>query len=500
MKIITAEQTRQLDAYTIKHEPIPSIDLMERAASTFAKWFIEKYQEAVIPVVIFCGPGNNGGDGLAIARMLHHKGYEVKVVLCQISKNTSEDYNINLERLPKKDTILVELLEKGDDLPSLPGSAIIIDALFGSGLNRPVEGYWGKLLQHLNEAEGCTRISVDIPSGMFADQPTEGISFEAHLTFSFELPKLGFFFPENFHRVGQWEARSIGLDQGFIGELTTEQYYLDEAMAKKIWRPRNKFDHKGHFGHALLICGSYGKMGAAVLAARACLRSGAGLLTVHIPQCGYTTMQSSLPEAMASVDLGTHYFSSVPDLSPYKAIGIGSGLDKQSESRTALRQVLEKTEIPLVLDADALNIIAEENWQTLIPGHSILTPHPKEFERLFGPSAHSFERLELAKQKAKQLQLYIILKGAHSLIVCPDGRVYFNSTGNPGMATAGSGDVLTGMVTSFMAQGYSPQDAALFGVYLHGLAGDLAAKEIGLEAMIAGDLVAHIGEGYKRLG
>jgi NAD(P)H-hydrate epimerase len=210
-------------------------------------------------------------------------------------------------------------------------------------------------------------------------------------------------------------------------------------------------------------------------------------------------MQTSLPEAMASVDLGTHYFSSAPELSPYKAIGIGSGLDKQQESRTALRQVLEKAEIPLVLDADALNIISEENWQSLIPANSILTPHPKEFERLFGASAHSFERLELAKLKAKQLQIYIILKGAHSLVVCPDGQVYFNSTGNPGMATAGSGDVLTGMVTSLLAQGYNPKDAALFGVFLHGLAGDLAAKEIGVEAMIAGDLVAHIAKGYKGL-
>lgn len=499
MKIISAEQTRALDAHTIDQEPIASIDLMERASATFVNWFVDKFGEPVTPVIIFCGPGNNGGDGLAIARMLHHKGYEVEVVLCQISKNTSDDYQINLGRLPKKDTILIATLEQEAAFPNLPERAIIIDAIFGSGLNRPVEGYWGGLLQYLSQTAQGPKISVDIPSGMFADQPTTGISFQADYTFSFELPKLGFFFAENFHRVGQWQARSIGLDPEFIKDLPSEYFFLDGALAKSLWRPRSKFAHKGHFGHALLICGSYGKIGAAVLATKACLRSGVGLLTTHIPQCGYDIMQTTVPEAMVSVDLGTHYFSSVPDLESYRSIGIGSGLDKQPESRTALRQVLEKKEEELVIDADALNIISKEKWQRLIPPNSILTPHPKEFERLFGPSSNSFERMKLAQQKAQELQVYIILKGAHTLIVCPDGLAFFNSTGNPGMATAGSGDVLTGIVTSLAAQGYSPKEAALLGVYLHGRAGDLAAAEKGTEALIAGDLVDYLGAAFKSL-
>jgi len=496
MKIITAQQTHELDAYTIEKEPIPSIDLMERASYKFVRWFVTKFKDLLRPVVIFCGPGNNGGDGLAIARLLHHKGYIVEVVICKISDNTSEDFDINLGRLPQKDTVMVRYLEKGEEFPGFPPQGIIIDAIFGSGLNRPVEGYWAGLLEHLNGMEEVERVAVDIPSGMFADQLTESVSFRAHFTFSFELPKLGFFFPENFQRVGHWEVRSIGLSQEYLQQLSSPNEYVDEQMAKSLLRRRGKFDHKGHYGHALLICGSYGKVGAAVLASRACLRSGAGLLSIHAPQCAYTILQTTIPEAMVSVDLGTHFFSQAPELDKYKGIGIGSGLDKEQESRTALAQLLEKTEKPLVIDADALNIIAEEKRHEDIPKNSILTPHPKEFERLFGPSKNGFERMELARKKAKEHQLHIVLKGAHTMTACPDGTCYFNGSGNPGMATGGSGDVLTGVITSLVAQGYAPKSAAIFGVYLHGRAGDLAVEGIGEEALIAGDIVDFLGKAF----
>ncbi len=496
MKIITAQQTHELDAYTIKKDDIPSIELMERASKTFVKWFEKQFPDLLMPVFICCGPGNNGGDGLAIARLLHHKGYIVELILFHITDNTSEDYNINLERLPKRDTIAVQTLEKDADFPRIPEGSIVIDAIFGSGLNRPVEGYWEDCLQQLNQLKEVIRVSVDIPSGMFADKHTEGTSFQADYTFSFELPKQGFFFPENFHRVGRWVARSIGLNKDFLEQLPSTSYYVDQAMAQSLLKHRSKFDHKGHYGHALLICGSYGKVGAAVLSGRGCLRSGVGLLSIHAPQCAYNILQTSIPEAMISVDFGTHYFSSLPDLKPYKGIGVGSGLDKQSESRTALRQLLDKTTLPLVIDADALNIIAEEKWHELIPPNSILTPHPKEFERLFGPSNDGFERMELARQQAEKYQIYIILKGAHTMVASPDGNCYFNATGNPGMATGGSGDVLTGVITSLFAQGYDPQTAAILGVFLHGRAGDLAAREIGEEALIAGDIVDYLGRAF----
>ncbi len=496
MKIISAEQTRQLDNYTILNEPIASIDLMERASLTFVQWFVTQFKDQERPIYICCGPGNNGGDGLAIARLLHHKGYSIEVVLCQIGSRFSEDYQVNLKRLPSHDTILIHTLEKGNSFPVFSEKAIFVDALFGSGLNRPVAGYWAEFLEYLNELDTHSLIAVDVPSGLFADQTTESTSLCVDYTFSFELPKLAFFIPENGSRVGEWIVESIGLNSEFIEQLNTVYHFLDQKLAKEWLKPRAKFAHKGTFGHSLLICGSYGKVGAALLAGKACLRSGVGLVSMHVPQCAYTILQLGVPEAMLSIDQGELYFSQIPRLDSYKSVGIGCGLDKQEESRKALFQLLKQIEVPLVIDADALNIIAEEKWHDLIPKNSIITPHPKEFERLFGPSKNGFERIELARIQAKKYQIHIVLKGAHTLVVRPDGNCFFNGTGNPGMATGGSGDALTGVICGLLAQGYLPEKAASMGVFIHGLAGDLAAKEFGQEAMIAGDIVDFLGKAF----
>jgi len=282
----------------------------------------------------------------------------------------------------------------------------------------------------------------------------------------------------------------------------TESVYnflTKEFISGKIKR-REKFSHKGTYGHALLIAGSYGKMGASVLASQACLRSGVGLLTSHVPRLGYEIIQNSVPEAMISIDPFETVFSEVPELSPFSAIGIGPGLDKMPETQFALKALLQAKPNKLIIDADALNILSEnQDWYGLLPENTILTPHPKEFERLAGPSSNSFQRLQIQLQFSAKYNVIVVCKGANTCITFPDGRVFFNSTGNPGMATGGSGDVLTGIIVGLLAQNYSPEDATLIGVYLHGLAGNLAATEFGEYSLIAGDIISHLGKAFLQL-
>lgn len=498
MKIFNTRQIRDLDASTIAQEPIASIDLMERAAMTFVEWFVALFPDSSQRVAIYCGPGNNGGDGLAVARLLHQRFYVVQVVYCAIGNGTSPDFRKNWERLPRWNELVVQELKEGAPFPVIDPSAVLIDAIFGSGLNRPLTGYWGELLQFLNQHSG-PKVAIDVPSGLFADAPTTGISFEADYTLGFELPKLAYFFAENERRIGQWQIRSIGLDPVFIQDEKTANYYVDASTAKALLKKRSKHAHKGTFGHALLISGSFGMMGAAQLSAKACLRSGVGLLSIHSPKCGYPILQISIPEAMVSVDHHEFQWSEAPQLDKYAAIGVGPGLSSKTTVISALDQFLDRCTAPLVLDADALNIIAAQGWQKRIPVDAILTPHPKEFERLFGASANEFERLELLREQAQSLQIHILLKGAYSCFADPMGHCYFNSTGNPGMATGGSGDVLTGILTGLLAQGYTPLQAGLLGMYVHGLAGDIAAEQLGQEALIASDIIDNLGKAFQSL-
>ncbi|MFK7947672.1 MAG: NAD(P)H-hydrate dehydratase [Saprospiraceae bacterium] len=496
MKIFTAPQIKALDRRTIKEQNLPTLELMERAAKAFTNWFLKRYDFRQ-NIQVLCGIGDNGGDGLAIARLLYERDYAVTVYVLKFSNKFTKDFKRNLESLRYR-SIEIIYVEPGEKLPNLDAEAITIDAILGSGLSRPVEGWLGGIIKQVNENVKTT-IAVDIASGLFADEHTENISILPKQTFCFELPKLAFFFPENYKRVGDWYVDTIQSSKKGIEETTTPYFYITPKIIKKAYRPRSKFDHKGTYGRAMLIVGSKGMMGAGLLAAKACLRSGVGLATVHVPQCGYSIAQTAIPELMVSVDTDADSFSEVPDLIRYNAVGIGCGIGESEATKDALKIFLENTQLPMVIDASALNIIAHNSWHHLIPKNSIITPHHGEFHRLFGETSNDFERNNLQRLKAKELGIFIILKGAHSSIACPDGNCYFNSTGNPGMATGGSGDVLTGILTAFLTQGYEPLEAALLGIYLNGLAGDLAAEEHGFVSMIAGDIIDYLGKAFRKI-
>lgn len=497
MKIFNAEQIRAWDAYTIENEPIRSVDLMNRAAQAFAHWFTGLYADTRRPVFVFAGTGNNGGDGLALARILHRKSYEIRLFICDFGGKRSTDFERQLQMLPPRDNLPVQTLHPSAGLPSVPPAAVVVDALFGSGLSRPPEGAWAETIAFLNNLPNEI-VSIDVPSGLFVDRYTASPCVRAHRVFSFETPKLAFFMPENAAWLGEWAFGSIGLHPEYAAQTDTPFTYLTAAALNL--RARRKFDHKGTFGHALLIAGSYGKMGAAVLAARAALRAGAGLVTVHAPACGGAILQTAVPEAMFSADRRAKLWSAAPEIGLFRSVGLGCGIGQAPETAAAMEALLDQASSPLVLDADALNLLAAHPaWWSKIPPNSLLTPHPKEFERLFGPSRNDFERLELLRIQAAAHGVFIILKGAHTVIAGPDGRCRFNSTGNPGMATAGAGDVLTGILTGLLAQGYPPEDAACLGVYLHGLAGDLAANKYSRPGMTAGSIAACLGDAWKAL-
>ena len=498
MKIFTAAQVRAWDKYTIENEPVTSVELMNRAARAFTEWFTGQYPDFGRPVIVVAGTGNNGGDGLAVARYLHQMFYDAKVLVYTFGEKRSADFDAQVALLPAHNAVEVQWLEQTTVFPILPHQAILIDALFGSGINRPLTGHWAEVVQWMNSLPNEV-VSIDLPSGLFADQSTENHAVvQADRTFSFETPKRAFFFPENAGRVGDWHFGTIGLHPAFAHHESTPFHYLTPEDVAPIRISRKKYGHKGTYGHALLVCGSYGKMGAAVLAARACLRSGVGLLTVHVPKCGYVVLQTSVPEAMAETGADENMFTQTPDIQKYSAVGIGPGLGTAPETALALEQLIRLAEMPLVLDADALNLLAQHpEWWALLPENSILTPHPKEFERLFGNTSNDVERNDLQRAKAQEHRVFIVLKGAHTAIAAPDGTCLFNSTGNPGMATGGTGDVLTGILTGLLAQGYSSLHACMLGVYLHGLAGDRAAEIMSQEALTAGDVVECIGKAWQ---
>jgi len=502
MKILPVSLVRQADAFTIEHEPIADIDLMERAASECFKWLAMHLPEGR-RVKVFCGSGNNGGDGFAIARMLYQSGYPIEVFALAPYERMSESCRINFQRMKGLHAGSVHLPESESPLPELSDGDVVIDAIFGSGLTRPAEGFAATLIRHINES-GSMVIAIDVPSGLYCDTTTCHVPvhqiIHADYTLTFAPPKLAFFFPENDLFVGNWQLLNIGIHPDFVNNAMVINFMTTEEDLLPLLRVRNKFAHKGQFGHALIIAGSAGKMGAAVLAGKAALRSGAGLVSVCCPQSGVNILQTTVPEAMIVADPGTSCFSVPPTLSPYSAIAVGPGLGTASASAQALKILIQESKIPIVFDADAINILADhKTWLGFIPKGSVFTPHPKEFERLAGKSGNHFERNTLQRDFSFRYQCFVVLKGAHTAITTPQGHCYFNTTGNPGMATGGSGDVLTGIIAGLLAQGYTALAATLLGVFLHGRAGDIGVEKHGYEALIAGDLIENLGKSFQSL-
>ncbi len=488
-KILSAEQIRAADQHTINNEPIASIDLMERASRAFVDAIREEIASAR-KIAVVAGPGNNGGDGLAVARMLLQSSKQVSSYLITLGPKRSKDCEENLQRLQKLQE--VQHLQAGVPMPDLNDYDLIIDAIFGSGLSRAVEGYPAAIIDQIN-ASPAKVISIDTPSGLSSDHvQLSGKIVQADLAISFQRPKWSFLCKESGPYLKQWKSVDIGLDEAFIQSQDSQNYLLDSSIVHSL-PTRAKYSHKGSYGHSLIIAGSKGMIGAALLAAKACKRSGTGLLTVYVPTVGYTIVQSQLPEALCLTDPNGSHITELPDLSPYNAIAIGPGLGQDQQSARAFRQLLEQADMPLVIDADALNLLAKEpELLSLIPKGSILSPHPGEFRRLIGPSKDSMQQQEMQKAFAHKYDCILMLKGAHTSIADPSGNLYFNATGNPGMATGGSGDVLTGILTALLAQGITPLSTALLAVYHHGLAGDQAAKRLGQRALIASDIIENI--------
>jgi ADP-dependent NAD(P)H-hydrate dehydratase / NAD(P)H-hydrate epimerase len=502
MKLFSTKQIAEIDRYTIGHEPVAEIDLMERAAMQVTLWLKKKYGTDR-KILLLAGPGNNGGDALAVARQMTESGYPCELFLYDGGKGLNGSPAINLKRLENLGRATLKFIGRMNDFPVTTPGDVIVDGLFGSGLSRPLEGLPAEIVQRVNSLPNEV-IAIDIPSGLMGEDNSVNVAeniIKADFTLAFQFPKISFLFAENEKYLGKWEVLPIGLHQGGIENSPSEFFLTEKEDVRKLIVPRSKFSHKGTFGHALLIAGSYGKTGAAVLASRACLRAGAGLLTTHVPHFSYPIVQATVPEAMVSVDAHDSIFTEFPDLEFFNAIGAGPGIGMKTNTRKALYELITQAHVPLVLDADALNILSENSeWMQQLPENSILTPHPGEFRKLAGETANSWERIQMQRQLAISLKVIVVLKGAYTSVALSDGRLFFNSSGNPGMATAGSGDTLTGIILGLLACRMKPEHAAIAGVYLHGLAGDLAAKVKSEPALVAGDIIENLGQAFLEMG
>ncbi|MCF8449571.1 MAG: NAD(P)H-hydrate dehydratase [Taibaiella sp.] len=496
MKIFSAAQIRECDTSTIKTGRISSAELMERAASRCVLWIKHNIPKGNLFVVL-CGCGNNGGDGLAIARMLHLMGYGVKAFLLQISNEYAPDCNTNLQRLQQIDKDLVTIIPNGTYITDIPENIIVIDAILGTGINRATEGWLADFINHINDLPN-RKISIDMPSGLQADDAPEKDSaiIKANETLSFQFYKRSFLHPEASVFPGKIHIIDIGLDSNYIDTTHTQYQLFSPTKAAEIYKPRNPNAHKGTCGSALLVGGQYGKIGAIVLSSKAALRAGAGLVNALVPECGYNIMQTAIPEVMCRVS-GDNVIENIEHWGQTDAIGIGPGMGTDERTKTALATFINSCKKPIVIDADALNIIAEHpDLLTHIPKGSVLTPHPKEFARMFGENTNSMVQVDNARIQAMRYNINIVLKGKHTAVINSDGACSYNMTGNAGMATGGAGDVLTGIITGLMAQGYTPYNSAILGVYLHGLAGNIAAATLSQEALIASDIIDNLGKAF----
>ena len=501
MKVLTSIQIKELDRYTIENEPIASIDLMERAARQIVKAIISRLGLET-SIKVFAGPGNNGGDALAVARLMADLGFLVEAFLFNTGGKLSEDCQANRDRIAGMTGLVFHEITTQFNPPVLTENDLVIDGLFGSGLNKPLGGGFASLVKFINSTPADV-VSIDIPSGLMCEDNGYNIRnhiIRATLTLTLQQPKLSFFFPEYQEFIGEYKILDIGLHPQGIEEANALYYVSEEEEMCKMLRKRNMFAHKGSMGHGLLIAGSYGVAGAAILGTKAALRAGLGKITLHTAARNNDIIQISVPEAIVRHDNDDYKFTTPCNPDSYQAVAIGPGIGTSKETAMALIEQIRRTQVPLVLDADALNILGEHRgWIQHLPQNSILTPHLKEMDRLNGNCIESYERLNKARDLATRQHVYIILKGAWTAVIFPNGDIYFNPTGNPGMATAGSGDVLTGIILGLLCQGYNQAEACRLGVYLHGLAGDYAAEKLGEESLCASDIIRYLPKAFKKL-
>lgn len=500
MKIYSAKQLKQADEISIENQNISSTDLMERAAGMVFNQIHARLEGSKIPIKIFCGIGNNGGDGLVVARILIEHEYNVKVFVVNYSDNRSRDFLINYDRFKKITKDWPVLIKNQHDFPKIEEGDFVIDAMFGIGLNRPIEGWVGALVDHINES-GAFVLAVDMPSGLYAEQVPEKDAkiIKANFTLSFQSPKLSFFLPQTMDFVGDFQVLDIGLDREFLSKTNTEARLIGKEQARLLYKNRKKNSHKGDYGHTLVVGGSYGKIGSIVLSAKAALKAGAGLCSVYSPECGYEIIQTALPEAMVVIDSHKKHLSEITiDFEP-DVICFGMGAGTHENSVIAFEKLLKKTKHPMLIDADGLNMLAKnKELLELLPERSVLTPHPKELERLIGKWDNDNHKIKKVQKFIKKYNVILVLKGAHSFIFSKE-EIFINHSGNAGMATAGAGDVLSGIIAGLMSQKYDPVIAAVLAVYLHGLAGDIAAGKMGYEALIARELLNNLGDAYLEL-
>lgn len=491
MKIFDTLNIREADKITIANQHITSFQLMERAAHEVFLWIKKHFPDKETTFHVFCGQGNNGGDGLIVARLLHEAKYPVIVdVIAEAGKPTA-DFEKALH-----ETQLAKLEYNVDkDYDFEKDKLIYIDALFGTGLNRDLHENVVEVINKINQGPGHV-ISIDVPSGMFSDKPTE-VAVQSDVVLTFQFPKLALYLPSNKDFSNKIVVLDIGLDKKFIDHTPSHHFVVDKKDAATRYRKVKPHAHKGTQGHALVIGGSYGKIGAVCLSAKAALKSGCGLVTAYLPECGYNVIQASFPEAMALTDGEKHITKISFKLQP-KAIGLGMGIGQHPETQTAIHDFLKLQTAALVIDADALNILSyNKEWLTLLPEHTILTPHPKELERLMGTWRDDFEKLEMMKVFSTKYKVVLVAKDAHTMVIYGHS-IYVNSTGNAALATGGTGDVLTGIITGLLAQGYDPVNAAVFGVYLHGYTADIAVSETSTQAFTASDVVGYLGKAYLK--
>lgn len=500
MKIFSKEQIYKGDQLTAKKQNITSTELMERAGTQIFNWIHQRMQGAQVPIHVFCGIGNNGGDGLVLARQLINYGYNVHTYVVNCSDKRTQDFLVNYDRIKQTTKKWPIMLNCKADFPPIGPDDIIVDAVFGIGLNRPPNEWVKSLFQHFKASKAFT-LAIDLPSGLYADKVPEdenGVVW-AHYTLSFQSPKLVFFLPDTSKYTRQWEALDIGIDLEFLQQTETEVELIGKNEMLPIYKPREKFSNKGTYGHGLLIGGSYGKVGAMILSGRGMLASGAGLVTTFIPKCGYIPMQSVVPEAMVITDVDDEKLTAIKfEIAP-TAIGIGMGMGQDEKTQTAFQKFLKSNNAPLVIDADGINLLSKHKDDLkLLKPQTVLTPHPKELERLLGKWKNDFDKLKKAKAFSKKYKCIIVIKGAHTITVFED-KLYVNSTGNPGLATGGTGDVLTGIITGLICQGYEPLTASLFGVYLHGKSADIAVEDYGYHSLTASHVVDYVAQAFLDL-